>query len=130
MPIILPTVTGYRLKEVQIPAPKSEQQIINEVMGVTAPTPPPGPPRTVIKVIIDVDDFPINEMPFQIFVGDQSLKALAVSGTGKEISGIAEETPHQGDRIVLHFPVLTSDEPASLLAGTFDINRLEETGIG
>ena len=33
----IPTITNYRVEEVEVPAPKDEQQIIREVLGLAAP---------------------------------------------------------------------------------------------
>ena len=46
----IPTITDYRVEEVEVPAPKEEQQIIHEALGLAAPALPPGPPRKMLKI--------------------------------------------------------------------------------
>jgi hypothetical protein len=129
MPFTPPNITGYRLEEVEVPAPKPEQQIINEVLGITPPTPPPGPPRRILKIIIEGDEFPMSELPFSITIGDQTLRGLSVTNGGKQATAYIEQTPQQGEQIALHFPFIpTEEEGRTLLAGVFDIGRLD-TGV-
>lgn len=122
----IPQITGYRLEEVEVPAPKDEQQIINEVLGLTEPAPPPGPPRRVLRVVLEADEFPITEVPLAISIGDQRLTGLAISGGGTQATAFVESMPNEGDPIVFHLPAA---EGGTLLAGHFDPSRLD-TGIG
>lgn len=118
----VPTITDYRVEEVEVPAPKDEQQIINEALGLAQPT-PSGPPRKMLKITLEADEFPTVELPFAISIGDQTVANLAVSGGGRRISGLIEAMPRQGDRIVLHFPSLAEEEGV-VLAGVFDLAKL------
>ena len=123
----IPTITNYRVEEVEVPAPKDEQQIIREVLGLAAPTLPPGPPRKMLKITLEADEFPMLELPLALSVGGQAVTNLAISGGGTRMSGLIDTMPHQGDRIVLHLPSL-ADEEGVVLAGLFDRARIT-TGI-
>ena len=119
----IPTITNYRVEEVEVPAPKAEQQIIHEALGLAAPALPPGPPRKMLKITLEADEFPTLELPLSLSVGDQTVTNLAISGGGTRMSGLIEAMPRQGDRIVLHFPALAGDEGV-VLAGLFDRSRV------
>lgn len=120
----IPTISDYHVEEVEIPAPKDEQQILREAMGVDPPSLPPGPPRKVIKITLDADDFSENlEIPFSIVVGSQTLTNISVWGGGKRISGVVSEMPREGDAIVMNFP--TVEEEGTVLAGSFQMSKVE-----
>lgn len=123
----VPNITDYSLKEVEVPAPKDEQQIINEVLGLAEPTLPPGPPRKMLKITLEADEFPMIEAPFSVSIGAQRVTNLMVFGGGTRLSGLVETMPSQGERIVVHLPSL-ADESGTVLAGLFDSSKLD-TGI-
>lgn len=119
----VPQITGYRLEEVQLPAPKDEEQVIREALGLTERI-PPGPGRKMIRITLEADDeFPIVEMPLAISIGDQVLTGLAVSGG--QASAFIETMPQDGEQIVFHAPFA---EGGTVLAGHFDSSKLD-TGI-
>ncbi len=107
-----------------MPAPKSDQQIIREVLGLAPPTPPSGPPRRMLRITLEGDFFPEGEQPYEITIGDQRLAALAVGPGGQQASGLIERAPAAGEQIALVFPTqpLTgeSGEGRVMLAGNFD----------
>lgn len=120
----IPTISDYHVEEVEVPAPKDEQQILYEALGIVPPSLPAGEPRKMIKITLDADDFPNNlEMPFSIVVGNQTLTNLNVWGCGKRISGLVSEMPREGDAIVMHFP--TTEEDGAVLAGHFAMSKVE-----
>lgn len=119
----IPTITNYRVEEVEVPAPKAEQQIIHEALGLAAPALPPGPPRKMLKITLEADEFPMLELPLALSIGEQAVTNLAISGGGTRMSGLVAAMPHQGDRIVLHLPSLADDEGV-VLAGLFDRSRI------
>jgi hypothetical protein len=119
----IPTITDYRVEEVEVPAPKEEQQIINEALGLVAPALPPGPPRKMLKIILEADEFPMLEIPLALSIGEQAVTNLAIYGGGTRMSGLIDTMPRQGDRIVLHLPSLADDEGV-VLAGLFDRSRI------
>jgi hypothetical protein len=123
MAMKIPTITNYRVEEVEVPAPKAEQQIINEALGLAAPALPPGPPRKMLKITLEADEFPMMELPLALSVGSQVVTNLAISGGGTRMSGLIETMPQQGERIVLHLPSLAGDEGV-VLAGLFDRSRV------
>ncbi len=123
----MPNITDYSLEEVEVPAPKDEQQIISEVLGLTEPTLPSGPPMKMLKITLEADEFPMTETPFSVSIGGQRVTNLMLSGDGTHLSGLVETMPNQGERIVLHLPSL-ADESGTVLAGLFDASKLD-TGI-
>ena len=118
----VPQITGYRLEEVQLPAPKDEEQVIREALGLTERS-PPGPGRKMIRITLEADEFPVTEMPLEISIGDQFLTELNIS-LG-EASAFIETMPQDGEQIVFHTP---SAEGGTVLAGHFDSSKLD-TGI-
>ena len=123
----VPNITDYSLEEVEIPAPKDRQQIINEVLGLAEPSLPPGPPRRMLKITLEADEFPMIEIPFSVSIGGQKVTNLMLSGDGTRLSGLVETMPNQGEQIVFHLPSL-ADESGTVLAGIFDASKLD-TGI-
>lgn len=117
-----PNITGYRLEEVVLPAPKTEEQVIREALGLTERI-PPGPGRKVLKITLEADEFPDTEMPLEISIGDQFLTELNIS-LG-EASAFIETMPQDGEEIVFHSPLV---EGGTVLAGHFDSSKLD-TGI-
>ena len=119
----IPTITDYRVEEVEVPAPKEEQQTIHEALRLVPPALPPGPPRKMLKIILEADEFPMLEVPLALSIGDQTVTNVAIYGGGTRLSGLIEAMPHQGDRIVLHLPALAEDEGV-VLAGLFDRSKI------
>ncbi len=119
----IPTITDYRVEEVEVPAPMDEQQSLLEDLGIVPPSLPAGPPRRMIKITLEVDEFPEKaNMPLTIVVGRQTLTNISVWGGGRSISGLINQMPHEGDQIVMRFP--TTGEEGTVLAGTFDTSKV------
>lgn len=120
----IPTISDYHVEEVEVPAPKDEQQILHEAIGIVPPSLPAGAPLKVIKITLDADGFPDNlEIPFSIVVGNQTLTNLSVWGGGKRISGLVSQMPHEGDAITMNFPTLEAE--GTVLVGHFDMSKVE-----
>ena len=121
-----PNITGYRVEEVEVPAPKEHRQAILESLGIVPPT-PAGPPRRMIRITIDADAFPLTNMPYDIFIGSQKLQALAVEPGGNVASALIAELPVQGEPIAFHMPRIGGavDRTEVMLAGNFDVSKLD-----
>lgn len=123
----IPDIKGYRVEEVEVPAPKEQRQAILEALQLSPPTPPPGPPRRMIRITIEADEFPMTNMPYDIFIGSQKLQALAVEPGGNRASALITQLPAQGEPIAFHMPDIgsASGEPVVMLAGNFDVSKLD-----
>ncbi len=120
-----PNITSYRIEEVEVPAPVSEEQAIREVLGASEPA-PRGPGRRMLRITLEGDRFPEIEVPFSISIGDQTLVGLTVSPDGSQASALMERVPNEGDAIAFHFPrEARATEGGVLLAGHFETSKLE-----
>jgi hypothetical protein len=116
-----PRISGYRIEYVDVPAPKDEAQIVREVLGASPPTPPPGPPTRLLRIItVEGSRFPITETPFEVRIGDQVLQSLAIIGPGTGARGMLQHRPQEGDEIAIHVAEPESTDPQILVAGVFD----------
>lgn len=121
-----PNIKGYRVEEVEVPAPKEERQAILESLRLAPPTPPPGPPRRMIRITLEADVFPLTNEPYDIFIGNQKLQALAVAPGGRRASALIEQVPAQGEQIAFHMPGEGAEgQPVVMLAGNFDTSKLD-----
>lgn len=121
-----PIITSYRIEEIELPPPKSEQQILYEVMGIVEPNPPVGEPRKVLEITLEGDGLEMSGTPFDISIGDQVLDCLKVFGGGARVSGLIERVPNEGDQIVIHTGM---EEDSTLIAGHFEISKLTDTPL-
>lgn len=121
-----PDITRYRIEEIEVPPPKDQQQIINEVLGLVEPKPPSGEPRKMLRVTLEGEGFPIMEVPFGISIGNQTLTALEILAGGKQAAGLIEALPNEGDPIAVHTPLV---EGGTLIAGHFQMSKLNDTRI-
>lgn len=118
----IPTITRYRIEEIEVPPPKNEQQIINEVLGIVEPTPPSGEPRRMLRITLEGEGFPTTEMPFEISIGNQTFGALEIFADGKRASGLIGTAPNEGDPIAFHTP---SVQGGTVIADQFQISKLD-----
>ena len=107
-------IFGYRIKEVEVPAPTGS-----------------GQGRKLLQIELEGEGFPQvrTEMPFNISIGGQTLKDLIVYPDGTKASALIEAMPNEGDTITLHFStaldVLEGEESGPLVVGHFDKSKLE-----
>ena len=118
----VPQITGYRIEEVQIPGPRDDNEVPDEVLGITGSGAPEPPPITVLKITIDADDFPDSEMPLMVTIGDQSLSDVTVSADGKTATAYIDHLPSEGDAIAFN---VSPDNSETLLAGNFEMSKLD-----
>lgn len=118
----IPNITRYLIEEIEMPPPKEEQQIINEVLGIIAPTPPSGEPRRMLRVTLKGEGFPTTEIQFGISIGNQKLTALKIFGDGKKASGLIETMPSEGEPIAFHMPII---EGGTVIAEHFQTSKLD-----
>lgn len=122
----MPNITGYRVEEVEVPAPKEQRQAILESLKLAPATLPSGPPRRMILITIEADAFPLTNQPYDIFIGSQKLEALAVEPGGGRASAFIAHVPTQGEQIAFHMPRGGADgRPAVMIAGNFDTSKLD-----
>lgn len=122
----VPHIKGYRVEEVEVPAPKEQRQAILESLGLAPRTPPPGPPRRMIRITLEADAFPLTNEPYDIFIGSQKLEALAVEPGGRRASAFIAQVPSQGEPIALHLTNEgTTEQSAVMIAGNFDVSKLD-----
>lgn len=122
----VPNITGYRVEEVEVPAPREQRQAILESLKVVPPT-PPGPARRMIRITIEADALPITNRPYDIFIGNQRLRALSVEPGGNRATALIEQVPAEGEPIAFHMPAIGegAGRPAVVLAGNFDTSKLD-----
>jgi hypothetical protein len=121
-----PNITRYRIEVVEVPAAKDETQIIREAIGLTPPTPPPGPPTRMLRITLQGDQFPVSEQLYDIRIGDQKLNSLAITGGGTSATGYLQRMPREGEAIAFHVEPLRSAEPQVLVAENFDLSKLDD----
>jgi hypothetical protein len=123
----IPDIKGYRVEEVEVPAPKEQRQAILESLKLAQPSPTPGTPRRMIRITIDADTFPMTNMPYDIFIGNQKLQALAVEPGGNRASALIAELPAHGEPIAFHMPNTggATGQTVVVMAGSFDTSKLD-----
>lgn len=126
----LPNITGYRIEVVELPAPKDEDQIDREVLGIEPPSPPPGPPTRMLQITLTGDLFPVTERAYDIAIGDQVLDALAIDGPGTSATGLLQRMPREGEQIAFRVAPVGDEEPTGeprvLVAERFDLSKLDD----
>jgi hypothetical protein len=126
----VPNITGYRIEVVESPAPKDEDQIDREALGIDPPSPPPGPPTRMLQITLTGDLFPITERSYDIAIGDQVVGALAINGPGTSATGLLQRMPRAGEPIAFRIaPTVDQDptaEPQVLVADNFDLSKLDD----
>jgi hypothetical protein len=126
----VPAITGYRIELVEVPAPKDEDRIDREALGIDPPSPLPGPPTRMLQITLSGSLFPITERTYDIAIGDQVVGALAIDGPGTSATGVLQRMPREGEPIAFRFaPTVDqdpADEPRVLVAENFDLNKLDD----
>ena len=122
----VPNITGYRVEEVEVPAPREQRQAILESLKVVPPT-PPGPTRRMIRITIEADAIPITNRPYDIFIGQQRLEALSIEPGGNRATALIAQIPAQGEPIAFHMPSVGegAGQPVVMIAGNFDTSKLD-----
>lgn len=118
----VPSISKYRIEEIEVPPPKDEQQIISEVLRIVEPVPPSGEPRRMLRITLEGEGFPMTETPFEISMGNQKFGALEIFADGKRVSGLIETVPKEGDLIVFHTPLV---ESGTVIAERFQTSKLD-----
>jgi hypothetical protein len=124
--MIIPDIKRYKIEEVEVPAPKEREQVIREALGISPPTPPPGPPRKMFQITIEADMFPHTNTPYNISIGNQKLLALATTPGGFRATALLERVPSAGEEIAFHFPAIEEGgEARTVVAAVFDTAKLD-----
>jgi hypothetical protein len=72
------------------------------VLGISPPTPPPGPPTRMLRLTLRGGVFPVTEQPYEIRIGDQTLDSLEIIEGGTAATGLLQRMPREGEPIALH----------------------------